>query len=210
MPTERATTVKAALILGAFFLTEGAWVALNGLTDPWGFLEFLGFAPGRLGTAAGWLLALAVTVAFVLRSSRLPSVRANLFKPSWLKLLAVGMALAAGILEEAFFRRMLMNALQHRGVGVPLQVVSSALAFGVSHGIWGLFGGSPRAAWGATLATGVLGGALAVVYVVADRSVAACVAAHVLLDLFIEPGLVLAALRGEMAAGPRTASRRRP
>lgn len=52
---------------------------------------------------------------------RLPSVRANLFEPSWLKPVAVGMAVAAGILEEAMVRRMLMNALQHRGAGMALQ-----------------------------------------------------------------------------------------
>lgn len=210
MPAERATTVKAAAILAAFLLTEGAWVAVNMAADPRGFREFLGFAPGRLGTVAGWLLALAVTAAFVLRSMRLPSVRANLAKPSWLKLLALGMALAAGILEEAVFRRMLMNYLERQGFGVAPQVLSSAVAFGVSHGVWGVFGRSYAAAFAATLVTGALGGALAVVYVVSDRSVAACVAAHVLIDLCIEPGLVLAALRGEMGAGPRTASRLPP
>jgi hypothetical protein len=41
-------------------------------------------------------------------------------------------------------------------------------------------------------------GALAIVYLVAGRNVAPCVAAHFLINAFIEPGLVLAAVRGEM------------
>jgi hypothetical protein len=49
------------------------------------------------------------------------------------------------------------------------------------------------------LATSILGGALAIVYLIAGRSVAPCIVAHFLLDLFVEPGLVLAALRGEMS-----------
>jgi hypothetical protein len=51
--------------------------------------------------------------------------------------------------------------------------------------------------------TGVLGAALAAVYVLGGRSLAPCIAAHFLLDVAIEPGLVLAALRGEMAARGR-------
>lgn len=195
----RSAEYKATLILSAFFAVEGAWVALNLLANPWGFLRYLGFAPGQLGTSLGWALALVVTTIFVAYSVRLPSVRANLFRPSWLKLLALGMALAAGILEEAFFRRMLMNYLQGQGVGVVLQILASGLAFGMAHGIWGLFGRSWRAALGAIVVTGILGVALAVVYVAADRSVAPCIVGHFLIDAFIEPGVVLAALRGEMS-----------
>ena len=40
-----------------------------------------------------------------------PSVRENLFRPSWLKLLAVAVAIGAGILEEVIFRRWTMNWL---------------------------------------------------------------------------------------------------
>jgi membrane protease YdiL (CAAX protease family) len=210
LATPHPHTVRAALILAGFAVSEGAWVLVNLFPEPGPLLGYLGFAPGKLGTPLGWALALVVTVGFVVRSARLPSVRANLVRPSWLKLLAILMAIAAGILEEAFFRRMLMNWLQQGGVGVLLQVLASALAFGVAHGIWGLFGRSLRAALGATLATGALGAALALVYVAAGRSVAACVVAHVVIDFFIEPGLILAALRGEMARRPPPGATPRP
>jgi membrane protease YdiL (CAAX protease family) len=106
---------------------------------------------------------------------------------------------AAGILEEIAFRSLLMNALQRHGIGVVLQVIVSALAFGLAHGVWAFFGGHVRAGVGAVTATSLLGAALAGVYVIAGRSVAPCVFAHFLLDLFVEPGLILAAVQGEMA-----------
>jgi membrane protease YdiL (CAAX protease family) len=127
---------KAAIILGFFFAIEGAWVALNASANLSRFLIVLGFAPGQLGAPAGWGLATVVTILFVHRSAGLPSVRANLFKLSLLKVLAILMAIAAGILEEVIFRRMFMNYLQGQGFGVAAQVLFSAIAFGVSHGIW--------------------------------------------------------------------------
>ena len=195
----RSVEAKAALILGGILAAEGAWVLLNLLHNPAGFLRFLGFAPGLLGAPEGWLLAALVTTGFIYHGARLPSVRANLLKPSALKLLALPMALAAGVLEEAVFRKLLMDHLAVAGWNASVQVLASGLAFGAVHGIWGLFGRSWRAALGATLITGTLGAALALTYLAAGRSVAACVAAHFLIDAFMEPGLVLAALRGEMS-----------
>jgi membrane protease YdiL (CAAX protease family) len=49
------------------------------------------------------------------------------------------------------------------------------------------------------VATGMLGVALAIVFVVGGRSLAPCIAAHFLINALIEPGLVLAATRGEMS-----------
>jgi membrane protease YdiL (CAAX protease family) len=188
---------KTARILAAFLAVEGGVVAYYCAAHGAKFLAYLGLAAGRQGTVAGWLLALLVTAIFVAYSARFPSVRANLVKPSWLKLLALPMALAAGVLEEAVFRGTLMTLLQHRGADVAVQVLVSGLAFGAAHGIWGLFGKSMRAAFGATAATGALGLALAAVYVVAGRSLLPCIAAHTLIDAFIEPGMVLAVCRGE-------------
>jgi membrane protease YdiL (CAAX protease family) len=126
----------------------------------------LGFLPGRhSAVAAGWFLAGLVTIAFVvLSATRLPSVRANLFRISWLKLLALGTALVAGILEEIVFRSMLMDAARDRGANALLQVLLSAITFGLIHGVWALFRGSWRAGFGAVVATGILGAALAAVY----------------------------------------------
>lgn len=109
------------------------------------------------------------------------------------------MALPASVLEEAVFRKLLMDHLAAGSWNASFQVLASGLAFGAVRGIWGFFGRSWRAALGATLITSTLGATLALAYIAAGCSVAACVAAHFLIDALMEPGLVLAALRGEMS-----------
>jgi hypothetical protein len=107
----------------------------------------------------------------------------------------------AGSLEEIVFRGLLMNGLQNIGIGAVLQIILSGVAFGLVHGIWALFRGSWRAGLGAITATGILGAALGIVYIVGGRSLAPCVTAHFWINVFSEPGLMLAAIRGEMGRG---------
>ena len=190
-------TRKAAFILGMIALVEGAWVLLNVLANPRGFLRYVGVVNGH-PEVAGWLLAMLVFMAFTAFGCRLPSVRATLFSFSGLKLLSLAVAIAAGLCEEAVFRKLLMDSLARREFGVLAQVLASALAFGLAHGIWGTFRGSVVAAIGATVATGALGLALALVYIAGHRLLAPCVLSHFLIDALVEPGLVLAAIRGEM------------
>jgi len=188
----------SAWILAGIAATEGTWVAINFAHSPSGFLKYAGFASGESGTFAGWALAAVVVVLFVWFSARLPSVRANLLRLSFLKALGLAVAVAAGFLEEIIFRKWLMDYLSREEIGSVLQVLASGLAFGLAHGAWGLVGRSLRAAVGATVVTGALGTALAIVYIASGRSVAPCIAAHFLINAFVEPGLVLAATRGEM------------
>jgi membrane protease YdiL (CAAX protease family) len=189
-----ASERKSAWILGGIAAVEGVWIFLNFVHNPGGFLRYTGFAPGQDGTTVGWLLAAVVAGLFVWQSVRLPSVRANLLRPSFLKILGLAVAISAGFLEEMIFRKWLMDYLRDQRIGAVLQVLASAITFGLAHGIWGLMGRSMRAAIGATIATGVLGAALALVYFAADRSLAPCIAAHFLINALIEPGLVLAVL----------------
>jgi hypothetical protein len=123
----------------------------------WRFIRYLGFAEGRAGTFPGWMAAAATVAIFTTIAMRLPSVRASLFRLSGLKCLALLLAVTSGVLEEVMFRRWTMNYLQEHGFGLVVQVLGSGLLFGLLHGVWGLFGGSARAALGATLATGFLG-----------------------------------------------------
>ena len=148
---------KSAWILGFFVVTEGAWCALNLVFSGWHFFRYLGFASGRAGAGMGWAAALVVVIIFVAFACRLPSVRANLVRPSFLKLLAIALAVVAGILEEVMFRKWVMDALDASGYGAGIQIVGSALTFGAVHAIWGLMGKSPRAAAGAMLATSFFG-----------------------------------------------------
>lgn len=194
------STRKAAWILVIIAAVEGAWVVMNLIAVGPRFFVYLGFASGRAGHLAGWIAAVIVTLVYVGYASHLPSVREHLLRPSGLKLLGLLVAIAAGILEEVMFRRWVMNYLQDRGFAVLLQVLASGLLFGLLHGVWGLFGKSLRVALGATIATGSLGLLLAIVFILAGRSLAPCVIAHFAINALIEPGLVLAATRGEMQA----------
>jgi membrane protease YdiL (CAAX protease family) len=125
---------------------------------------------------------------------------------AWLKLLGFLVAVAAGFCEEVIFRKWLMDLMRNHGFHLAVQITASALLFGLAHGVWGLFRGSIRAAAGAVTATSILGFMLAIVYLLSHRIVAPCVLAHFLINLFIEPGLVLAAVRGEMGRPLREAA----
>lgn len=191
---------KSGIILGIITALEAGWVLMNLQISGWRFIRYLGFVPGMAGNLAGWIAAVFATIIFVAFALRLPSVRENLFRPSLLKLLAIALAIASGILEEVMFRRWTMNWLMAQGYGALVQVLGAGLLFGAIHGIWGLMEKSFRAAIGATVATGFLGIMLGIVFLLAGRSLAPCIVAHLLINLLIEPGLVLAATRGEMGA----------
>ena len=192
---------KAGLILTGIAASEGTWLYFNLAGRAAKFWRYKGFSdPGRAGWI-GWGSALICAVLFIWRAAKLPSVRENLIRISGLKLLAFLLAVSAGFCEEVIFRKWLMDALQNRGFHAVVQIAASALLFGLAHAMWGLFRGSIRAATGAMVATGALGFMLAVVYLLSHRVVATCVVSHFLINLFIEPGLVLAAVRGEMGRG---------
>jgi membrane protease YdiL (CAAX protease family) len=191
---------KSGIILGIITVIEASWVLMNLQVSGWRFVRYLGVGPGLAGNLAGWIAALLATIIFVAVALRLPSVRENLFRPSLLKLLAIALAISAGILEEVMFRRWTMNWLMEHGYGPIVQVLGAGLLFGAIHGIWGLMGKSLRAAIGATVATGFLGMMLAIVFLLSGRSLAPCIVAHFVINLLIEPGLVLAATRGEMVS----------
>ncbi len=193
---------KSGIILAIIAALEVGWVLMNLQFNGWRFIRYLGFAPGMSGNLAGWIAAVFATVIFVAFALRLPSVRENLFRPSFLKLLAIALAIGSGTLEEVMFRRWPMNWLMEHGYSAVVQVLGAGLLFGLIHGIWGLMGKSFRAALGATIATGFLGMMLGIVFLLAGRSLAPCIIAHFLINLLIEPGLVLAATRGEMGSSP--------
>lgn len=90
-----------------------------------------------------------------------------------------------------------MDGVMQAGGIVPLQIIASALVFGVAHALWGLIKGSVHVALTTAVATGIIGAALAVVYAVGDRSLAPCIAAHFLIDAVVQPGLVLSAVSDE-------------
>jgi hypothetical protein len=142
-----------------------------------------------------WTAALAVAITYVAFSIHaFPLIGQRFFAAHWLKVLTVPFALVTGTMEELWFRKLLMDWAASHGATAVVQVLISAVVFGLAHGIWGLFGRQWRIAIGATLATGALGGLLAMVYLLAGRAIAPCIWSHGLINLAIEPWLVFAAV----------------
>lgn len=163
-----------------------------------GFLRDLGFISGPSAPPAAWILALAIAgcyIGFAVRN--VPAVAQTWIRPSWSKLIVFAAAIAAATVEEAVFRRLVMDYTRQQGGGWLLQVLASALAFALPHGIFGLIKRNAMAALRAASITGVMGALLGIVYLVGGRSLAPCIAAHFLITLALEPGLLIAALTNE-------------
>lgn len=176
------------------------WVPVAGLLlgQPPGFLRDLGFFSGPSGTPLAWTLGLLVALAYCAYAIRSPFVAHYWRSVSLLKLLAIVIAFAAAIVEEAFFRRIVMDGVMEAGGGPLLQILASALIFGGAHGIWGIVTRRIFVGIGVMVATGTLGAALAVVYLVGDRSLAPPIVAHFLITATIQPGIMFAAFSGQM------------
>jgi membrane protease YdiL (CAAX protease family) len=167
---------------------------------PPGFLRDLGFVSGPGGTALAWGLAVVVAVVYAtLTVQAIPLVARYWCTLSPAKGLAIVAAFAAAIVEEAFFRRLLMDWLRTLGMPAVGQILLSGLMFGLAHGIWGIASGQPAMGIRVMMATGMLGTALAVVYVVGGRSLAPPIVAHFVITATIQPGITFAAFSGGMA-----------
>jgi membrane protease YdiL (CAAX protease family) len=189
--------ILVALVLGGAAFAMGVPIALKVAGYEPSFIANLGFAAGPRGNVWAWGAAVMLAFAYTIFSvQHIPAVARHWNAVSWLKALAILAAIAAGILEEAVFRRLIMDGLAKVRANGVLQVVASALAFGIAHGTWGLLGGSLHAAIGAAIATTVLGAGLAVIYLLGGRSLAPCIFAHFVIDSVIEPGLLLSAIGG--------------
>lgn len=170
-----------------------------------GFLRDLGFLNGPSGTMPAWILAMMISILYIGFAVRnVPPVTRTWLRFDWCKLVVFIAAIAAATVEEAVFRRIIMDSVMVQGGGAFFQIAASAAAFGGAHSIFGLIKRNAQAAWRASLITGVLGGALGVVYIIGERSLAPCISAHFLITLALEPGLLTAAITNEWRSSTRT------
>ncbi|QQK75417.1 CPBP family intramembrane metalloprotease [Salicibibacter cibarius] len=168
------------------------------LRDPQQFIEHrLGINPEAFNNQIVWIITFVIAVGYIMYTAKvIPFVRENLFTISWLKVIGIWIAIVSSTLEEILFRQLLMDWLMSLDFSITIQVLASAIIFGLAHSAWVLLGGDLKIALPAILATTVLGGLLAILYIVADRNILAPIVAHVLINLFIEPWLILAAVTG--------------
>ncbi len=187
------------MILGSATLLMSLPIIQHVAVRPQGFLKDLGFSSGPRGTPASWLAAMIVALLCIrFCVKHIPPVAQHLLRLSPLKVMSVVVAVVAATIEEAFFRRWVMDAVLRAGGTGWIQVLASALAFGVPHGYIGLIRRSFPIALGAVIATTIIGAALAVVYLLGERSLAPCITGHFLIDAAILPGLMLAGASGQM------------
>ena len=189
----RATTRR---IVGLTLLAQLTVLAVLFAGGPARAPAYLGFVEQPPAPTLAWMLALATVVAYVGSAATISTVRETLFRLDRLKALCIAAALAAGIVEEVVFRKLLRDFLHGQGAGLTVQITASALAFGLAHIVWGLK--SRAAAVNAVLSTTLLGAALAIVYLAAARNLAPCVVAHFLITALIEPGLIIAGVEDRL------------
>ena len=190
---------KAAAIMTAVGVSElwAIWAAVGSMRSVEVAALFVGPAP-----LLGWIAAAIVALIFVVATrSRFPLIGDRFLEMSSIKLSGVLFGALAGVAEEVWFRKILMDAAARHGFEPLTQIALSGLLFGAAHGVWGIFGGRWRAAAGAMSATFALGAALGVVYIFADRQIAPCIWAHVALNVLLEPWLLLAVITSGRRAG---------
>ncbi|PKN88376.1 MAG: CPBP family intramembrane metalloprotease [Chloroflexi bacterium HGW-Chloroflexi-8] len=192
---------KTALILG---LTSGLMISPLVMSFIWHqipLFQNLGFDRESLAPPMAWILATVTAFAYVYYTMKaIPFVFAKQKEISLFKLLGILSALVGGIVEEVFFRRWIMDMLMARDVAPILQVIISGLAFGLAHTIWILARGELKFTLPAILSTSTLGILLAVIYLVGGRNLGPCIFAHILINIIIEPWLMLSSISGKWRA----------
>jgi len=192
---------KTALILGMTSLFMFSPLAMSLFWHPIPLFQNLGFERESIAPPMAWILATITAIAYVLYTMKaIPLVLAQQKEISLFKLLGILSALVGGIVEEVFFRRWTMDMLMSRSVATILQVIISGVAFGLAHTSWILAKGDFKFTLPAILSTSVLGILLAIIYLVGGRNLGPCIFAHVMINVVIEPWLMLSSVSGKWRA----------
>lgn len=189
---------KTVFILGITSLFMFSPLAMSLFWRPIPLFQNLGFSRESFAPALAWILAMVIAIAYILYTMRvIPLVLSKQKEISLFKLLGILSALIGGVVEEVFFRRWLMDMLLSRGADPILQVIISGVAFGLAHTAWILFKGDIKFTLPAILSTSVLGILLAILYLVGGRNLGPCIFAHVMINIAIEPWLMLSSVSGK-------------
>lgn len=192
---------KTAWILGAVSLIMFSPLAmvLVGYQIP--LFQDLGFERDSLASPISWILATIGGIVYIFYTMRaIPFVASMQREISLLKFLGVLSAVVGGIVEEVFFRRWVMDMLMSRGFASITQVMISGVAFGLAHAGWTLVKRDFKFALPAIISTSILGIFLGVIYLMGGRNLGPCIFAHVMINIVIEPWLMLSAVSGKWRA----------
>ncbi|MBK6429813.1 CPBP family intramembrane glutamic endopeptidase [Candidatus Amarolinea dominans] len=190
---------KTAWVLGGATLTMFSPLAMVLAGYPIPMFQNLGFARGTMAPPIAWILATIVGIVYALYTMRaIPFIASMQREVSLFKLLGILSAVVGGIVEEVFFRRWIMDNFMSGGFNPILQVVISGVAFGLAHASWTLLAKRDfKATLPAIMSTSILGISLAIIYLAGGRNLGPCIFAHVLINIVIEPWLMLSAVSGK-------------
>jgi membrane protease YdiL (CAAX protease family) len=154
----------------------------------------IGLSKNSLAPWYAWIMALAVTLLYVLYTfKKIPFVFKMQKEVSLFKLIGL-LSIIGGLIEELVFRKWLMDLLATKGYGIIIQLLISAIMFGLIHIIWVIFSRDMKFLVGAFISTFLLGMLLGFVYLIGNRNVGPCIISHGLINIIIEPWLLLAAI----------------
>jgi hypothetical protein len=190
---------KTVLILGMTSLFMFSPLAMSLFWHPIPLFQNLGFERELLAPPLAWILATIVAIAYVLYTMKaIPFVASMQREISLFKLLGILSAVVGGIVEEVFFRRWVMDNFMSGGFAPILQVIISGIAFGLAHTSWILLAKRDfMATLPAIISTSILGVFLAIIYLAGGRNIGPSIFAHVLINIVIEPWLMLSAVAGK-------------
>lgn len=193
---EHSQNLKAASIVGVLGVISIIWFSVNIAYDPPSFWYSFGFRQSALEIPLAWIIALVTAIGYIIYTAYgVDEVRTNLFKINGLKLISIPAAILLSTLEEVLFRQILMNWLYAHGIGIILQIIISGAVFGIGHVSWTFIGGNWKLGLSTIIPTAILGVLLAISFAVGQRNVLPAVVAHILVNLFIEPWLILHAVK---------------
>jgi hypothetical protein len=176
----------------SLFMFSPIFMHLLGYRIP--MFEHLGLTTDTFAPWFAWVFMLILTISYVIYTFKaIPFVFKMQRELSFFKLVGF-LTIVGGVLEEVVFRRWLMDLLMRLGYGLVFQIFISGVAFGLAHIVWGLFGRNRQFLFGSFLSTTFLGFALAIIYLIGDRNIGPCIISHSLINIIIEPWLLLSAI----------------
>ncbi|HTT98142.1 MAG TPA: CPBP family intramembrane glutamic endopeptidase [Rhizomicrobium sp.] len=192
--TVAVRAVSSICLVWAMFIAAYVLLRLRGQS-----LGDIGF--GRPARIWGWLLALVFaalygggTLTGMMHAGAPVTTDWSFFRIA----IALGIGISAGICEETVFRGFVMTQARDGGAHWIIQILLSAVLFGAAHMGWGGMSGhvQMQQAIGAMSATAILGLMMAISYVAGGRSLTPVIIAHGIIDILVEPWLLLYAVTG--------------
>ncbi len=174
----QGTSVTLAGVLLAemiVFLVLVVWLRRRSLS-----LRSLGFLyPARWSPV---MLVMVFSLGYAAFTLTIPDVRRHAAEVSAFKLWGASVSVVGAFVEETVFRGFILTELQRLGSRTWVQVVVSGVSFGVLHLGFGASG---------MVCTTIMGMVLAVAYIWSGRSLVAPIVGHCLINLVVEPWLLL-------------------